>query len=641
MARQSINVGSSANDGTGDPLRTAGQKIEANFIELYATPPGSTAADMHAGIPDAKIESTDPQSGKGASDRALLYCRAITTTYSTSPGFANFQNNFVVNDVTSGRYLYGNPNATVFHQNKETVLGYHVLVNGVGSAQTFSYSSFMNNWCMGDNAIHSHKLWYAGGPVAGDEGLGFTMEDSVYETNDIHNSGITGVTTGTVNTTATQAITASETAQTITVASTSGMSVGGWIVFNHHGPSAYHGMIATQIEAVGSGTVTCKIAATYPTGMTIKSAVVINTFGAPGYGEGRTVVNMTRPAITAGTVSSISGGSVTFSGTSFTTNMVGGTTECIGAISFTQDNITVGDGNGLTYWYLISGVTSATNLSVFTNSVAGDQSIVGRTKATSGGAYTIRPAARLLKRLADPNTHVLILEPNAMSWQNGDAILCSHCPYPDVHGMSLNFQGWSPGGTYRQGIGLTNRGMRTFETGFGVGSLMTTGGNADVYAWKTAFNAASSKVALNVSYCEKAITLPSFYGQHSNGNTSGRIEWAGGAYIEPNFGESGQPNGIMVQTCVSGSASPTLQFISGPRRSGGSSGSLHVMQWPGEVSFAGSNEGFGTLLAARTYPTSSTSTGKKGEMVMKGDSTKLAICIADNSWVFATVNTTP
>jgi hypothetical protein len=35
MAKQTINVGASANDGTGDNLRSAGQKINANFTELY------------------------------------------------------------------------------------------------------------------------------------------------------------------------------------------------------------------------------------------------------------------------------------------------------------------------------------------------------------------------------------------------------------------------------------------------------------------------------------------------------------------------------------------------------------------------------------------------------------------------------
>ena len=37
MARQGINIGSSANDGTGDPLRTAFKKIDENFVELYGT----------------------------------------------------------------------------------------------------------------------------------------------------------------------------------------------------------------------------------------------------------------------------------------------------------------------------------------------------------------------------------------------------------------------------------------------------------------------------------------------------------------------------------------------------------------------------------------------------------------------------
>ena len=37
MARQTINIGSSANDGTGDPLRTAFDKINDNFAELYGT----------------------------------------------------------------------------------------------------------------------------------------------------------------------------------------------------------------------------------------------------------------------------------------------------------------------------------------------------------------------------------------------------------------------------------------------------------------------------------------------------------------------------------------------------------------------------------------------------------------------------
>lgn len=35
MAQQLINIGNAANDGSGDPLRTAGDKINDNFTEIY------------------------------------------------------------------------------------------------------------------------------------------------------------------------------------------------------------------------------------------------------------------------------------------------------------------------------------------------------------------------------------------------------------------------------------------------------------------------------------------------------------------------------------------------------------------------------------------------------------------------------
>ena len=37
MAKQTINVGTSANNGTGDPRRTAFIKTQANFDELYTS----------------------------------------------------------------------------------------------------------------------------------------------------------------------------------------------------------------------------------------------------------------------------------------------------------------------------------------------------------------------------------------------------------------------------------------------------------------------------------------------------------------------------------------------------------------------------------------------------------------------------
>jgi hypothetical protein len=42
MAKQTINIGTSANKGDGDPLRTAFSKINLNFSELYESIGGGT-----------------------------------------------------------------------------------------------------------------------------------------------------------------------------------------------------------------------------------------------------------------------------------------------------------------------------------------------------------------------------------------------------------------------------------------------------------------------------------------------------------------------------------------------------------------------------------------------------------------------
>ena len=53
MARQNINIGTNANDGTGDDLRSAMQKINTNFTELYA----ETAVDSGITISGNTISS--------------------------------------------------------------------------------------------------------------------------------------------------------------------------------------------------------------------------------------------------------------------------------------------------------------------------------------------------------------------------------------------------------------------------------------------------------------------------------------------------------------------------------------------------------------------------------------------------------
>ena len=50
MTRQNIGIGSSANDGNGDTLRTAGTKINANFAEVYALLGGGDSSNLSSQI---------------------------------------------------------------------------------------------------------------------------------------------------------------------------------------------------------------------------------------------------------------------------------------------------------------------------------------------------------------------------------------------------------------------------------------------------------------------------------------------------------------------------------------------------------------------------------------------------------------
>ena len=59
MAVQSIGIGSSANDGTGDPLRTAFNKINENFTEVYALLGQDTAGAKGIDINGSTIGSTE------------------------------------------------------------------------------------------------------------------------------------------------------------------------------------------------------------------------------------------------------------------------------------------------------------------------------------------------------------------------------------------------------------------------------------------------------------------------------------------------------------------------------------------------------------------------------------------------------
>ena len=57
MSYQPVGIGASANDGTGDPARTAFTKVNANFSELYAQIPVPTILVNQTGSVQQSITS--------------------------------------------------------------------------------------------------------------------------------------------------------------------------------------------------------------------------------------------------------------------------------------------------------------------------------------------------------------------------------------------------------------------------------------------------------------------------------------------------------------------------------------------------------------------------------------------------------
>ena len=110
MSKQTINIGLAANDGSGDPLRTAFDKANDNFDELYAavaalTP--LTAADL--------FRSKLSQAVIAGTGKVIAFSSQFVTTYAIQlidydelgiEVTAQDEDGFTVTALTSGNFGY-------------------------------------------------------------------------------------------------------------------------------------------------------------------------------------------------------------------------------------------------------------------------------------------------------------------------------------------------------------------------------------------------------------------------------------------------------------------------------------------------------------------------------------------------------
>ena len=131
MAYQSINIGSAANDGTGDPLRTAFDKINDNFTEIYTELGGTSLSSLQlsgnaliSDVTNANINITPNGTGSVVINSNLEVKGSTTqvnaTSFQVEDALIELNRNSSGADVDAGIYVQrgGAGNHAVFYWNE-------------------------------------------------------------------------------------------------------------------------------------------------------------------------------------------------------------------------------------------------------------------------------------------------------------------------------------------------------------------------------------------------------------------------------------------------------------------------------------------------------------------------------------------
>jgi len=107
MAQQQINIGTTANDGTGDPLRTAFDKTNDNFNEIYADDfvTGSRLADDSVDFDKLGAEFTTTAAVTTALDFGSAQVFTKTMTADTTFTYSNVGIGMVKDFILTGAFV--------------------------------------------------------------------------------------------------------------------------------------------------------------------------------------------------------------------------------------------------------------------------------------------------------------------------------------------------------------------------------------------------------------------------------------------------------------------------------------------------------------------------------------------------------
>ena len=100
MARQTLDIGTNANDGTGDTLRSGGEKINDNFNELYSTLGGNSIATNGINASYATQTIDTASATVNDSDTLIIFNRGSAIAATLNDGTSTGQYKIFLNKNT-------------------------------------------------------------------------------------------------------------------------------------------------------------------------------------------------------------------------------------------------------------------------------------------------------------------------------------------------------------------------------------------------------------------------------------------------------------------------------------------------------------------------------------------------------------
>jgi hypothetical protein len=563
----------------------AGQTIAGTYTRGGGQTWANNAVNSFNGQSTLQVNSTDPLGlNNNPGDRAgFIVNTNWDNNLNTTPGFVYANAAEISNTAIHGLYNYGNLTFT-----KSTFIGLNIIANYQAAGQKNALATTINCYSKGDCSTGQQFVTFANYPINGDEGTGFSLVSRLSQLSPTQLAQVTSTSKNTCNTTLTQAVTGSFTAQTVNVASSTGCTVGTWIVVNREVPNGSPNHEALQITATTPTSITGIFMGNYNNGMAITPALDVHTNGGGTAGEGRVLVNISATPHTTGLVTGLSGGGLIGTGTGWSNTMLtGGDAINPGCMTMTADDYSqtpFGAGNNTLHSYFqIYNLTDATHLGVWAFSAAGSTAYLG--KGPGSGAYRVLPCSEVL-RIA--SNFEVILADTGFTWNNGDTIEYAIPPYPDVTGFQWYFNAYTNGGTYRSIIDINNTGARKFGIGLQVreafGPIADQLPGADNNAYGTGFYVEGADVGINIASGALTNKQPTFAAIQlvcgvcgaGGGDNAGRINWGGGniAWIAMNSTNGGMdfkvttdpgsyPAGALIGLSFTkvGGLAPLLKFV--------------------------------------------------------------------------------